>query len=453
MVWVPTLQTSPKACFVTRPLESSQHNVAGWSATRIKFSHAQDAPHYEALLRFTPPCYIIANHISARAFLTARACAFLLTVLLFLSRNIGRDSHIDPMPLPKKTLDDQPLQSLQAVHHLVKQSPLPLPEPLLKQIRTCLLSKSTTAATVSLEKEGEAIALLGSILETAATPSVSYSHRALACDTLSAWLIRSKTYPTLKPPLDEARGTEIWLRICHIVLANFEDASGALSKALKDLLSNTLATVGLGSSRGTEVLRWLATNALQGINVGEGRKGGYYSLDVALRKGVGAEWVFSEYERLGLGAKSGQWKGEQRLVNDLLQNLQDRNVCPAIGKALVSLLASRRTEIVKSGEAETTWLTAWEGPIKEALRQEDLRGRVQIYILPGLFKESSVCFERFVTGLGYAQSTGELSTISEGHTSEEALGALLCCLSVGKDLAFVGEIGKWCRISCLFPAS
>ena len=344
------------------------------------------------------------------------------------------------MPLPKKNVDDQPLKPLQSLYESVRQTSVPLPEPLLKQIRTCILSKSSNAETVRFTNDDNSSTLLNSILETAATPSLPYQHRALAADTLSAWLIRSKMYPALQRPLGAAHGTDVWLRICQLVLDNFDDASTALAKALKDLLANALSTVGTGTKRGKEVMQWMAASALQGINVGEGRKGGYYSLDVALRKGVGAEWVFGEYRRIT--ASSASQEGGGRLVEDLLRNLEDRNLCPSIGKACVSLLAARRKEIMVSRAPELEWVGVWDGPLRRSLQNEELRTRVQIYILPGLFKESAVCFGKFVNDIGYAQFTGAPGAAAQQKMSEEELGSLLCCLSVGKDLGFVGDVGK-----------
>ncbi|KAF8531293.1 putative death-receptor fusion protein-domain-containing protein [Trichophaea hybrida] len=204
--------------------------------------------------------------------------------------------------------------------------------------------------------------------------------------------------------------------------AHFDDATPGLTKALKDLLTNTLSLAAmLEASQG--VVRSLAMRGLAGVSVGEGRKGGYYVLDVAVRKGAGVGWTF---EHAG---------GAEKLVGEMLANLVDRNLGPAIGKAVVTLLAARRKELMDEGVEEKEWFMLWEDPLKKALRSEELRPRVVNYVLPGMLKPSAECFRMFVQSLGL----GEDGNIRSDEDLD--LGALLCCLKAGKELDFVGEIG------------
>lgn len=261
-------------------------------------------------------------------------------------------------------------------------------------------------------------AFFSRLLLTAYDPTISHSHRALATDTISAWLIRARTNPSLRHPFPSA-----FDKLCAIFLAYFDDAAPGLSKALKDLLANTLSLAAiLEASQG--VVRSLATRGLAGVSVGEGRKGGYYALDVAVRKGAGAAWTF-EYAG-----------GAEKLVGEMLANLVDRNLGPAIGKAVVTLLVARRKELMEEGVEERVWLQLWEGPLKRALRSKELRPRVVNYVLPGMLKPSAECFRMFVHGLGL----GEDGNI--WNEEDLDLGGLLCCLKAGKELDFVGEIGR-----------
>ncbi|PWW77429.1 hypothetical protein C7212DRAFT_292868 [Tuber magnatum] len=112
--------------------------------------------------------------------------------------------------------------------------------------------------------------------------------------------------------------------------------------------------------------------------------------------------------------------------------LRDRTLSPVIGKAVVGLLAARKTEL----NDLQRWIECWEEPLRTALRSEEVRGNVQVYALPGLFRLSPECFVKFVRGVG-------LETYIRGNSNsgdEVDLMILLCCLKVGRDLGFVDEI-------------
>jgi hypothetical protein len=127
----------------------------------------------------------------------------------------------------------------------------------------------------------------------------------------------------------------------------------------------------------------------------------------------------------------------------MLSALKDRMLAPVVGKALVAVLEIRREEM---GRDESAWMAIWEVPLRIALRCDEVRGNVQIYAMPGLFRLSRECFVRFVQGFGGLEGSGE--------GSEEDLMDLLCCLKVGRDLGFVGEIGMGGRvIPFLVPAT
>jgi hypothetical protein len=255
--------------------------------------------------------------------------------------------------------------------------------------------------------------LLTSLLLTVSHPTLLHAHRARAADTLSAFLIRSPYLSTAAAGQDTAR------RIVDAFLAWFDDASSGLTKALKDLLSNALAVFlecGEEKEKGG-LLGYLARRGLEGLRVGEGRKGGFYVLEVAVKRGFSAAKVSEVYGG-----------GEGRLVADMIRGLLDRNLGPAVGKAVVAVLRARRKEVAE----EHAWVESWLRQMKDGLGEEELRGKIAIYILPGLFAVSGTGFERLAKELGLKE---------DGSVGEEQLGALLCVLKVGKDLAFVGEIG------------
>lgn len=210
-----------------------------------------------------------------------------------------------------------------------------------------------------------------------------------------------------------------------MVFANYDDAQSGLSKALKDLLANILSahpkdTLGTFTES-------LAARVLAGIHSGSGGGGGkvsYYVLEVLLKKQViRAEWILREYQG-----------GSSRLIPTLLSSLQDRTLSPAIGKTLVSLLASRRQEMLKAGGTETEWMGLWQEPLRDALKSDVLRANIQIYALPGVFKTSPGCFRVFIENLG-------LSRYTEDPEEPTDLMSLLCSLKVGKDLGLITEQG------------
>lgn len=262
------------------------------------------------------------------------------------------------------------------------------------------------------------ISFAAHLILTAYDPAIAHSHRALATDTLSALLNRSRTNLSLRHPFPAA-----FKYVCDVFFRYFDDATPGLSKALKGLLANVyvLAVV---MEVAPEVGKELVKRGLVGVSVGEGKKGGYYALDLALRKGVSARWV-CEYAG-----------GEEKLVGEMLSNLEDRNLGSVIGKAVVALLVTRREELLHEGKTEADWLKIWAGPIKRVLHSEELRPRVVNYVLPGILKLSVECFRVFVLDLGLDDGGNIRNDVDLN------LGALLCCLKAGKELGFVRDIGK-----------
>lgn len=260
--------------------------------------------------------------------------------------------------------------------------------------------------------------MFSQLLTTAYDPALSHPHRTLAVETLSVWLIRTRANPSLLAPFPAALDA-----LCDVFLLYFNDASSGLAKPLKDLLTNTVSLAAQLQVL-PAVVRTLAIKGLVGVAVGEGKKGGYYALDTAIRKGVDARWVF---EQAG---------GAQKLVREMLSNLVDRDLGPSIGKALVALLVARRKQLLEQGKGDQEWLEIWEKPMSDALRNEDLRQRVVMYALPGVIKSSLGCFRALVRGLGLGEDG------SANGINDQDLGVLLCCLKLGKELGFVGEIGK-----------
>lgn len=189
-------------------------------------------------------------------------------------------------------------------------------------------------------------------------------------------------------------------------------------------------------------MQGLAERVLVGVRNGAGRKVGYYVLEVLVRKKVvGAAWTMERYRQL-CGPRV--TTDGDALVRDMMACLKDRTLSPVIGKALVSLLSVRRQEIVAAAGTQSEWVGLWGAPLKSVLAAEELRGNVQIYALPGLFKISPECFRAFVEGLGLARysdvTAGDDGGEDVSADTGQELMSLLCCLKVGKDLGFVDEI-------------
>lgn len=281
--------------------------------------------------------------------------------------------------------------------------------------------------------------LFASILQTASIPTLTQPHRALACDAISTWLIRSSSSTALRDAV--AAHPTAWDSLVAVIFGNFDDAQSGLSKALKDLFGNVLSTYPTVDGTRDRFMQGLADRVLDGVRSGAGRKVGYYVLEVLVRKKiVGAAWTMGRYRDLcaPCAAEDGD-----KLVRDMMACLKDRTLSPVIGKALVGLLSARRQEIVAAAGTQAEWMELWEAPLKSVLAVEELRGNVQIYALPGLFKISPECFGMFVEGLGLARYSDE--TVGDGGEDESVddgkeLMSLLCSLKVGKDLGLVGEI-------------
>ncbi|RPB12729.1 hypothetical protein P167DRAFT_605568 [Morchella conica CCBAS932] len=329
----------------------------------------------------------------------------------------------------------------------------PLSEDVLRSVRAVLIKikKPQPAATSTDTEAGKDVNtpdtntntdtnIFSTLLQTAQTPTLTQPHRALICDVLSTYLIRTRTPPFLPLPAHPpSPSSEQWPHAAAaVVIAYFDDAQSALSKALKDLLGNILA------AHPTPELfaQQLATQLLAAAGEGRGRKVGYFVLETLLRRRlVSGEFV------VGLGGGR-DWDGG--LVKVLLGGVGDRTVAPVIGKAVVALLGARRSEMATaaggSGDDEETWVNEWRAPLEWAMGVEALRGNVQTYVLPGLFRLSPAGFRGFVEGLGLARFCGREEEGSvvvmevEGEDGEgRELMSLLCCLKVGKDLGYVSE--------------
>ncbi|KAI5838252.1 putative death-receptor fusion protein-domain-containing protein [Morchella snyderi] len=332
-----------------------------------------------------------------------------------------------------------------ALRELLPQHTPPLAEDVLRAVRAVLIRKpqngvaaatatatATDTDTDTSTEAGKDVNILTALLRTAQTPTLTQPHRALACDALSTYLIRTRTPPHLPLP-----PTTTWAdAAAAIVLAHFDDAQSPLSKALKDLLGNVL---GAHPDPPAFARGLLAARVLPRL-LGEGRAAGkavYFVLEALVRRGLaGAGFVF--------GAFPGG--GEARVVGALLGAVGDRTVAPVVGKALVALLGARRAEIEGvEGEWEEEWVRGWRGALECALGEEALRGNVVTYVLPGLFRLSPAGFRVFVEGLGFGRYCGgeEESVVvmeAAGDDGEKkGLMSLLCCLKVGKDLGYVAE--------------
>ncbi|KAI5779807.1 putative death-receptor fusion protein-domain-containing protein [Geopyxis carbonaria] len=322
-----------------------------------------------------------------------------------------------PAPSPPSTLTTP----LPALDDSLSLPPPPLTQDLLSSLRQSLIKTPPASTSISPT-------LFPTLLATAQTPTLAAPHRALACDALSTYLIRRLPLPSPATTSDttddtgtddEGTDSEVYKALCRIHLTAFATATPGLSKALKDLLSNTLTAASTSTSTSTSssspsttntaLLRWLTHHSLHGVDAGEGRKGGFYALEVAIRRGVGAAWVLEQYPRL---------------VEHLLRALEERGLAPEVGKSLVGVLAALQREV----GAEGAW-ALWGAPVVDALRGE-LRGRVGVYVLPGLLRASPEGFLKLLASLGGVNATAVAD-----------LAAVLTVLRVGKDLGLVGDIG------------
>lgn len=306
------------------------------------------------------------------------------------------------------------MHSVSTISTALSASTAALSEDLLQNLRKKIIQTSSFAESVVflLSDELDLPKLFSNLVFTASTASLSDNHRALAVDTISAWLVRGRDLSNgLASPLTITALD----KLCDVFLAFFDDAPPGLTKALKDLLSNVLVAAAAWPEQ--TVLQRLALRGIWGVERGEGKKGGYYAVEVALRKGVSADWLMTTYTGVSL-------------LSDMLEGLIDRNLAPVIGKTVVALLASRRREM---GDDDAQWARVWTESVRMALQNEGLRPRTVTYVLPGLLKLSVKSFEKFIRSLGLDEN-GSISVDAD-------LGVLLCCLVVGKELGFVGDSG------------
>ncbi|RPB22245.1 hypothetical protein L211DRAFT_827052 [Terfezia boudieri ATCC MYA-4762] len=189
------------------------------------------------------------------------------------------------------------------------------------------------------------------------------------------------------------------------------------------------------------------------------RKAAYFILEVLVsRKTVSAKHLLAAAES---SSPHGHSHGYPLLLQHLLITVStDRAFASASAKTFLALITARKTELLaeyptqeKLGVAE--WTSVWDRLLRAALRgelvsPEDIgvretgedkadalaRGNLTTYVLPGLFKLTGADgLKDFIAGFGVVSDSG----VQAGE--EWDFNAWLCCIQVGRELGFVGDIG------------
>ncbi|KAF8455328.1 putative death-receptor fusion protein-domain-containing protein [Terfezia claveryi] len=189
------------------------------------------------------------------------------------------------------------------------------------------------------------------------------------------------------------------------------------------------------------------------------RKAAYFILEVLVsRKTVSAKHLLAVVES---SSPHGHPHGYPLLLQHLLTTVStDRAFASASAKTFLALITARKTEFLaeyptqeKLGVAE--WTSVWDRLLRAALRgelvsPEDIgvreagedkadalaRRNLTTYVLPGVFKLiAAEGLKDFIAGFGVVSDSG----VRAGE--EWDVNAWLCCIRVGREIGFVGDIG------------
>ncbi|KAK9334172.1 putative death-receptor fusion protein-domain-containing protein [Lipomyces starkeyi] len=253
-------------------------------------------------------------------------------------------------------------------------------------------------------------------------------YRTVACDTLTVWIQRTSqcclhsTGFTTRLQQETTAGSANDADIVFDFICEYwTDSGAALGNALRELFMKTISliervwTVGERAERlGKWVDRILKYPRTMRVV--------YFTTEILARQ-LGGQVILAK---------------DPAIIHDSLQLTYSNALANPVSKMITAILATiRKSEIEALGKkpdpealeaVEKKWLEIWGSEVVDALRNDNLRSHVQIYLLPNIFRVSAVGCRLF---------TKELQK-QPLHT-EIDISVFIGCLKVGQDLALLDE--------------
>ncbi len=230
-----------------------------------------------------------------------------------------------------------------------------------------------------------------------------------------------------------------------LFLRNYDAAPQQLAKAMKDCF-NTFMTnhmIFYDENERVEYAQTEARRILANDNGAQAGKAGFYILELLVSK----RWLAAKFFLPIQMEKSEQTPASAFELSSLLARISNRALAPSIGRLVSCVLYNLLHEISKTCNdqrlAISMWLASFQQELVDALKfgGDIVSSNLELYVLPGVFKESKPGFISFVRNFISAD---------EEEPSEEALISLIGALRVGKENGWLdeNEIGQ--LLSVLF---
>jgi len=217
-----------------------------------------------------------------------------------------------------------------------------------------------------------------------------------------------------------------------LFLGYYDSASSQLSKAMRDCLSTYMTNIRIMYTENLKEFIAVAETRriLANDNGAQAGKAGFFLLEHFITR----KWI-----RASLFFKTGD--AEESFIpfnlSIVLHRTGNRALAPSIGKFVSYLLSSLWREmqetIPEHERCIETWLSFFEDQVVSAmtLGGEIVSSSVELYILPGCFKDNKQGFLKFLKHFHVPEHQG---------SNEESLTAMVACIRVGKENGWLDEV-------------
>ncbi|KAK9467441.1 putative death-receptor fusion protein-domain-containing protein [Lipomyces arxii] len=252
-------------------------------------------------------------------------------------------------------------------------------------------------------------------------------YRTLATDALSVW-----TQRTSQCCSKSQKFTSILLQQCtaasvhdadvvfDFVCEYWTDSGAALGNALRELFLKTISLIEriwTADEKRTRLGRWVD----QILKYPKAMRVVYFTIEI-LAKQLGGRAIL---------------KKKPTLLVESLNLTYSNALANPVSKMITAILVTIRQDDIKQlgkkpdkdavDEIDVKWLGLWIDDVREALKDDNLRPHIQIYLLPYIFRVSSKAYRMFLANLA-AMDNGE-----------NFLHLQVCCFKVGQDLRLLED--------------
>ncbi|KAK9429678.1 putative death-receptor fusion protein-domain-containing protein [Lipomyces doorenjongii] len=253
-------------------------------------------------------------------------------------------------------------------------------------------------------------------------------YRTVACDTLTVWIQRTSqcclhssgftTRLQQETTAGSANDADI---VFDFVCEYWSDSGAALGNALRELFMKTISLierVWTVDERTERLGKWIDRILMYPRTM----RVVYFTTEILARQ-LGGHIILAK---------------DPAIIHDSLQLTYSNALANPVLKMITAILVTiRKSEIEALGKkpdpealeaVEKKWIEIWGSEVVSALRNDNLRSHVQIYLLPNIFRISAVAFGLFIKELQKQPLHTEID-----------ISVFIGCLKVGQDLALLDE--------------